>query len=666
MIEHRKTSVTYRGDGVTTSFPFSFDISSADTIRVAIYDTATEITTEITRDYFVDVSAKVVHYPGYAPGQAPAAAAQPPKLPNGKTITIYRKTPINQLTNLGTKHPLPSIEAMADKVTAIVQEHDEVLGRTVTLPAGDPKTPEQRLTDMQTYVLNAKNAASAADQSARSAGDSKASAANSASSSAQSATASEASRQASAESESKIKNMQVDVHAMQQHVDEVKTTVEALASRAAADGQTALGAAEQALHSKESCAQSATASEASAKRAEQAAKFEGVVKSENLAEKSVHKKHLLFEVYDKGEVDSRINTKVSKSGDTMTGTLRFTNEGTVLRGIVSDNDFWRLFAGREGGGSNAGYLTLDTADDGAEGIFVRQFTGDFQNEVRYAKLLGDDGTSSFPVSVTAPKFIASNGGFEGTATNSNRLENWTLQNILDEFLNIWHANRAYAVGDIADHKNLPSRARLECVIAGTTGNNANIFSKNMKAGQYIQDGGVKWIVDDMRDCNRVGSITGSLYLPDGYVKANGATVQRADYPRLVTLADRYNLWTNDTVNNLGLFGRGDGSRTMVLPNYTDRMIQFAANSIGTSVSAGLPNITGTTVDGFVMGYIDGSKTATGTGAITVNTVDRTSSYGTGPATRSTVGIDASRSNSIYGRSSTVQPAAIRLIPIIRY
>lgn len=248
MIEHRKTSVTYRGDGVTTSFPFSFDISSADTIRVAIYDTATEITTEIARDYFVDVSAKVVRYPGYAPGQAPAAAAQPPKLPNGKTITIYRKTPINQLANLGTKYPLPSIEAMADKVTAIVQEHDEVLGRTVTLPAGDPKTPEQRLTDMQTYVLNAKNAASAADQSARSAGDSKNAAASFATNSAQSAAASEASRQASAVIETNIRNMQTNVRAMETHVESERAHVDSVkikvATHAAAAGEAARNAKE--------------------------------------------------------------------------------------------------------------------------------------------------------------------------------------------------------------------------------------------------------------------------------------------------------------------------------------------------------------------------------------------------------------------------------------
>lgn len=298
MIENRKTAVTYQGDGNTSVFPFSFDISSVDTIRVAIYDMATEATTEITRDYFVDASAKVVHYPGYAPGQAPAAAAQPPKLPRGKNITIYRVTPIDQLTDLGNKYPLPYIETMADKLTAILQEHDEMFGRTVTLPAGDPKTPEQRLTDLQAYVLDAKNAASAADQSARSAGDSKAFVASSASSAAQSAAASEASRQASAVSESNIKNMQVDVHAMQSHVDEVKTAIDGVAAQAKADRLTASDAALQAQNSAETSVQSAVASEEAAKRAEAAARFDGVVKSENLAEKSVHKKHLHPDAYE--------------------------------------------------------------------------------------------------------------------------------------------------------------------------------------------------------------------------------------------------------------------------------------------------------------------------------------------------------------------------------
>ena len=224
---------------------------------------------------------------------------------------------------------------------------------------------------------------------------------------------------------------------------------------------------------------------------------------------------------------------------------------------------------------------------------------------------------------------------------------------------ILQRNRAYQVGDIAYHKNLPSWARLECVTAGTTGSNASVFSTNAKAGQYIQDGGVKWIVDDVRDCNRVGSIVGSLYLPDGYTKANGATVNRADYPRLVTLADKYNLWTDDTAANLGMFGKGNGSSTFVLPNWIDRMMQFAT-SAGASVAAGLPNITGTI-------YISEMIGSWSNGAFSHRAQWTSKTYHNGGDGNNVWhDLDASKSNPIYGASNTVQPAAIRLIPIIKY
>lgn len=230
MIGDITPSVTYRGDGNTTVFPFSFAVSGADNIRVAIYDTATERTTELSRDYFVDVPAKTVHYPGYAPGQAPAAHVQPPKLPNDKTITIYRKTPINQLTNLGAKYPLPSIEAMSDKATAILQEHEEILSRTVRVAAGDPRTPEQRLTDLQNYVSEAKGSAGSAAQSAQQANDAKnvaassaAAAAGSANTAQQHATTAEDRRVRAAASETNVRRMEENVANMQRHIDGART-----------------------------------------------------------------------------------------------------------------------------------------------------------------------------------------------------------------------------------------------------------------------------------------------------------------------------------------------------------------------------------------------------------------------------------------------------------
>ena len=241
---------------------------------------------------------------------------------------------------------------------------------------------------------------------------------------------------------------------------------------------------------------------------------------------------------------------------------------------------------------------------------------------------------------------------------------------------ILQRSRAYQVGDIAYHKALPSWARLECVRAGTTG--ATLPDKIKQAiengGVMVTDGTVVWIIDDLRDGTPVGAVRGSLYLPAGYVKANGATIQRADYPRLVALADRHNLWTDDVTANAGLFGRGDGAATMVLPNWTDRMVQLAGDGAGKSVAAGLPNIksmqTRAEIQMPLVGSADPKKTYGKGGFMEVHPEDGYFSGGSsGSGNRINYGdvdFDASRVNPIYGASATVQPAAIKLIPIIRY
>ena len=180
----------------------------------------------------------------------------------------------------------------------------------------------------------------------------------------------------------------------------------------------------------------------------------------------------------------------------------------------------------------------------------------------------------------------------------------------------------------------------------------------------VTDGTVVWIIDDLRDGTPVGTVRGSLYLPAGYVKANGATVQRSDYPRLVALADKHNLWTDDVTANAGLFGRGDGAATMVLPNWTDRMVQFAGAGAGATLAAGLPNIRGTagwaTWAGVPETYASGALSMVPTGGYT------TASPGGNSMGLVREVLDASKANPIYGRSDTVQPPAIKLIPIIKY
>lgn len=235
---------------------------------------------------------------------------------------------------------------------------------------------------------------------------------------------------------------------------------------------------------------------------------------------------------------------------------------------------------------------------------------------------------------------------------------------------ILQRSRSYQVGDIAYHKALPSWARLECVRAGTTGATLPTQIEQMvqNGGVVVTDGTVVWIIDDIRDGTPVGAVRGSLYLPAGYVKANGATVNRADYPRLVALADRHSLWTDDVTANAGLFGRGDGATTFVLPNWTDRMVQLAGDGAGASVTAGLPNITG------AVGILDGQG-----GGLTYqegafhkcdnnlpSNFTRRGDVNDYVAPGVKAYFDAGKSSPIYGCSNTVQPAAIKLMPIIRY
>lgn len=247
---------------------------------------------------------------------------------------------------------------------------------------------------------------------------------------------------------------------------------------------------------------------------------------------------------------------------------------------------------------------------------------------------------------------------EQNAAESARV---ATENAMD--FNMLKRNKAYSIGDIAYSSYLPSWARLECVTAGTTADTVpSSLTTVSSGGVLISDGTVTWIVDDVRDMTPVGCVRGSLFLPKGYIKANGATVQRADYPRLVQFIESNNLWTDDTTNNAGLFGKGDGSSTFVLPDYRERMMQYTEGSIGSKRNAGVPNITG----GFYV-YAWAAPIDMGNNAFTITDHPfKEPQYDNTHERCMNVHLDASSSNPIYGSSNTVQPPAINVIPILRY
>ena len=257
---------------------------------------------------------------------------------------------------------------------------------------------------------------------------------------------------------------------------------------------------------------------------------------------------------------------------------------------------------------------------------------------------------------------------EATEVNTTTLNTDTVEttNILFNNMEIdfyfLKRNTVYKVDDIAYTKNSKNGVRLECVQGGTTANLEPTDYTTAIIGSYVTDGTTKWIVCDIKDGLPYGDVTYRPVLKEGYVKLNGATVQRNDYPRLVKYATDNNLWTNNPTTEVWKFGQGDGSTTFVLPDYRNLFIE--GGDAPSKINAGLPNITGYSDIG---GY--SGKVSQPSGCFTHNLL--ADNYNLSPNVDQTAQLisfsfDASRSNAIYGKSNTVQPPAIKLIPQIKY
>lgn len=236
-----------------------------------------------------------------------------------------------------------------------------------------------------------------------------------------------------------------------------------------------------------------------------------------------------------------------------------------------------------------------------------------------------------------------------------------MRDLLDSMTGYRLKSTAYTLGARVGchyHRDL----ELFCTQAGTTTAIA-LDTKNAAYGNVITDGSVKWTVVE-KDGHPVGDVVPRPFLKLGYVKANGATVNRADYPTLVAFANANNLWTDTPATEPWKFGKGNGSTTMVLPDYRKRVIQ-GGDSTGV-LNAGLPNITG------YMSSADSCYLWKGTEGSLSASKNCQPSYrnlfsndGETPYAYPDIRLDASNSNTIYGSSTTVQPPALQLVPNLK-
>lgn len=165
-----------------------------------------------------------------------------------------------------------------------------------------------------------------------------------------------------------------------------------------------------------------------------------------------------------------------------------------------------------------------------------------------------------------------------------------------------------------------------------------------------------------------------LTAPDGYIIANGAELSRTTFSKLYQWALANNLIVNKA--NIpstahGYYGTGDGSKTFTIPDLRGvfkRNADLASNRGGTDArkyqADGLPNIKGGRV--LFSANADGWPTgAFYTGRSGVNGNCQFPGNGRSYASFG-ADFDASKSNTIYGASTNVQPKSVSVIPILKY
>lgn len=235
-----------------------------------------------------------------------------------------------------------------------------------------------------------------------------------------------------------------------------------------------------------------------------------------------------------------------------------------------------------------------------------------------------------------------------------------------------HENNPEAHGNAMQTHNEDESAHADMVGAteNLNGKRGMVPAPKINDRLRFLRGDGEWI--DVSDTTPVGDVVYRPYLRTGYVKANGATVNRSDYPRLVAFADANNLWTSNPSTEPWKYGRGNGNTTMVLPDYRNRFIQGGDSS--SVKSAGLPNITykltpeetGASQTGVFTQSAFNKGSLFENGAMKMQKTRDAVTSGSGWFEVASLDFDASRCSLIYGSANTVQPPSIQLIPQLRY
>lgn len=704
----------YVGNGATTKFPITFQMTDHPEY-IKVYITGDDSVAVETENFSVDLGAKTVTYP-----------ANGDPLPEGHKITIYRELPLYQLMNLVNQGPFfaENIELSFDDLIFICQQLNEKLNRTLsagidvsnfnnTFPvkagmsfrindAGDglvltedparvlplakdvleqtkqvkesavnettniKNTAIEELTAIKDAAVNetteikdeavaakntaveaaataaedavnnvqtlldekvaaAENAKSAAVSSAESALASK----NAAAASQSSAAASAETAQASAESASSSANAAL---ASKNAALTSENNAKASETKSAKSEENAKAAETAAENSKKSASDSASAASSSAESALEsktlaAASANSASASKTSAESSAES------AASSATTATREADRAQDIADSLEGLAGITGIATTDEAIagVVDNKAMTPLKTKEAieQGTNvftalnafrANIIVSNGTAAGSQGqivLGVKPRTATVQANI----ISSTTGALNYNATETTGHYFKIGNNIATTSITSNESETAIFSHNDFEFARITNVGVAKWLG------------------------NANTATK-LETSRTINGVAFDGTKDIIVDSNPVGTIIAVAYtgVPEGYMHCNGAAVNRTTYVNLF--------------NKIGTtYGAGDGSTTFNLPNTVARFLEGGIGA-GTYYEAGLPNITGN---------ISAFKSSISGAFVGSNNTNRYDGWNDNEDEYAvSTSFDASRSNSIYGASTTVQPPAMTVIYCIKY
>lgn len=251
-----------------------------------------------------------------------------------------------------------------------------------------------------------------------------------------------------------------------------------------------------------------------------------------------------------------------------------------------------------------------------------------------------------------------------------------IENVAEQVVGLGRRpNTAYTAGDVVSCST-NNQLNLVCTTAGTTATtDLDISSKNV--GDTITDGTVVWsCFSRMQAGVPVGFefFSTNPNIPAGSIPLFGGEYSRTVYKDLwnwvqtqagyLLTEEEWQAKASANEGNVPFYSSGDGSTTFRVPSL--KCWIKGANGIeevGSYLQAGLPNITGGSSDNDYKAprmWTNGGML--GKGAIISYTlapqIDYAPSGGASYGQFASFDFDASRSNTIYGNSDTVQPKSI--------